>query len=67
MGVICATLRRAKRAHVCANCGRTITRHTKYVRAYGNAHRGERPYAVAIHRECAGTDALEKLKGSPHA
>lgn len=62
MPTISATTRKARRFHACANCGKSITRHTRYVRAYGYAMEGDRPYAIALHVECADTETREKLR-----
>ncbi len=62
MPTISATTRTARRHHVCSNCGKTITRHTRYIRAYGYAERGDRPLAIAVHVECADTETREKVR-----
>ena len=61
MPTISAEIRRARDFKTCAACGKTIAPRTEYVRAYGYAERGDRPYAIAEHVECAATETREKL------
>ena len=65
MPTISASTRTARRHHACAQCGKTITRHTRYIRAYGYAERGDRPLAIALHVECADARTRERVRPAP--
>ncbi len=63
MPTISAMIRRARDFKTCANCYKSIAPKTQYVRAYGYGMEGDKPYAIAIHIECAGTETREKIRG----
>lgn len=56
---IVITPRRSRRCDV---CGEYI--HSAHVRLYGSAERGDPPYVVRIHPECATRDVLVKLQAA---
>lgn len=62
MPVISATLRRARDFRRCDNCMKAIAPKQQYVRAYGYAERGDPPYAISLHIDCASTETRERLR-----
>lgn len=62
MPTISAIVRRARDFKTCSNCMKTIAPRSQYVRAYGYAMEGDRPYAICLHVECADTETRERIR-----
>lgn len=64
MSVIAATVRKSRRWRKCEDCYKGIQQGERYVRAYGYAHPGDKPYAIDMHLNCCSTDTRERIRES---